>query len=286
MTNNLISNLFKTNAVRICQTDSPFWYTSNKIGPYYVNTHFLYGSEDKANDLLKKIDEARLQQDSCTEVIYKEVKANYESDAIYKDLIDNMVSFVKENIDLENIDYISGGERRDWFFSLMVADIIGKPHITIFKDMNLKVYDIAKNELIENSVIEGKSVLHIADIITEASSYVRAWIPAIKQAGGDLKYSLVVVDRLQGGKENLEANGVVSYALTNVDKHMFDTALEGGNISIEQYNMVSEFLVDPFNSMRNFLIAHPEFIDNSISAGGRNKDRAEKCIADDLYSLK
>ena len=114
MTNNLISNLFKTNAVRICQPDSPFWYTSNKIGPYYVNTHFLYGSEDKANDLLKVIDEAKLNQDSCTEIVYKEVKANYESDDIYKDLIDSMVSFVKSNIDLDNIDFISGGERRGW----------------------------------------------------------------------------------------------------------------------------------------------------------------------------
>jgi len=32
--------------------------------------------------------------------------------------------------------------------------------------------------------LNGESVLHIADLITEASSYERAWIPAIKNNGG------------------------------------------------------------------------------------------------------
>ena len=52
----LIDYLFKTNAIRVCPKDKPFWYTSGRIGPYYVNTHFLFGSETKANAFLADID--------------------------------------------------------------------------------------------------------------------------------------------------------------------------------------------------------------------------------------
>ena len=52
---NLTSYLFKTNAFRVCEENKPFWYTSGKIGPYFVNGHFLYGNEKDANDLLNFI---------------------------------------------------------------------------------------------------------------------------------------------------------------------------------------------------------------------------------------
>ena len=45
----LIKWLFETNAFRVCPENEPFWYTSGTIGPYYINTHFLYGSEEKGN---------------------------------------------------------------------------------------------------------------------------------------------------------------------------------------------------------------------------------------------
>jgi len=42
--------------------------------------------------------------------------------------------FIKNNIDVNEVDYISGGERRDWFFSPIIAKLLNKPHITIYKD--------------------------------------------------------------------------------------------------------------------------------------------------------
>ena len=48
--------LFDTQALRISPPDSPFWYTSGKIGPFYINTHFLFDGEQSAGMLLEKID--------------------------------------------------------------------------------------------------------------------------------------------------------------------------------------------------------------------------------------
>lgn len=55
----LFGFLFKTNAVNICPENSPFWYTSGKIGPYYINAEFLYGSKQDSEDLLNCINEEK-----------------------------------------------------------------------------------------------------------------------------------------------------------------------------------------------------------------------------------
>ena len=41
-----MSLLFETNAFRVCEENKPFWYTSGKIGPYFINADYLYGSEE------------------------------------------------------------------------------------------------------------------------------------------------------------------------------------------------------------------------------------------------
>lgn len=51
MENPIVSWLFETDAVRVCPEGQPFWYTSGKLGPFYINTQFLYGSEEAANAL-------------------------------------------------------------------------------------------------------------------------------------------------------------------------------------------------------------------------------------------
>ncbi|MFR5786845.1 MAG: hypothetical protein ACLUHE_06850 [Christensenellales bacterium] len=57
MENPIVSWLFETDAVRVCPEGQPFWYTSGKLGPFYINTQFLYGSEEpQANALLTVIE--------------------------------------------------------------------------------------------------------------------------------------------------------------------------------------------------------------------------------------
>ena len=54
----IMSYLFSTNAIKFCPENKPFWYTSGKIGPYFINTHFVYGSEKEAVEFLEYIDES------------------------------------------------------------------------------------------------------------------------------------------------------------------------------------------------------------------------------------
>ncbi|MDP4094576.1 MAG: orotate phosphoribosyltransferase [Bacillota bacterium] len=280
----LVTWLFKTEALKVCPGNKPFWYTSGTIGPYYINTHFLYGSEKKANELLKFIDSEKENVFEFPVKLTELLKANYRSDEIYKGLIDEMCKFIEENIDIDEIDYISGGERRDWFFSPIIADMLKKPHIYIYKDM--KAYFHEGTEVKEAESIQGKKVLHIADLITEASSYERNWIPAVRDLEGVLKWSTVVVDRKQGGKELLESFKVTSLAMITVDNELFDSALSQGLINLEQYAMILNFIENPRESMKKFLESHPEFLENALVSDDKTRARAELCIQKDIYGLK
>lgn len=279
----LITWLFETKALRVCPQDQPFWYTSGTIGPYYINTHFLYGSEEKANDLLSYIDREKENRSCCPLKVLGQTEENYRKDSIYRGLIDEMLAYIKANLPLDEIDYISGGERRDWFFSLIIAEMLGKPHITIYKDLSLVV--TFKGEVVEAADTKNKKVLHIADLITEASSYERAWVPAINSCGANMLWSIVVVDRKQGGEEVLAKHGVKSFAMIGIDEELFGKALEMGYINQKQQEMIMHYIENPKEAMRLFLINHPEFLRDSLHAGGKTAERAQLCLEQKIYGI-
>ena len=284
---NIMSYLFETNAVKICPDEKPFWYTSGKIGPYFINAQFLYGSETEANQFLNFIDE-QLESSSKLDLptnLFKVVKEQYENNIIYKDVINQMKEFIETNIDINEIDYISGGERRDWFFSNIIAYLLKKPHITIYKDLSTVIsnYDFTENKPTKN--LEEKKVLHIADLLNQASSYIRAWIPAIQNLGAELLWSVVAVDRMQGGTQRLQDLGIYSYALVNIDPSLFTKALELNIINDKQLEMLNKFYEKPDETMREFLINHPNFIQDALNSDEKSAKRAKLCVDGNLYNL-
>lgn len=282
---NIISYLFKTNAIKFCEENKPFWYTSGKIGPYFINTHFVYGNEEDAKELLSFIDEQLSDKIFLPKNVFKKVLNQYNTNKIYKDVIDTMINTIKSNIDITQIDYISGGERRDWFFSNIIAYILDKPHISIYKNLDAVVSDsnFEETKILEN--IEGSKVLHIADLVTVASSYIRAWIPAIENLGAKMYWSCVVVDRMQGGTEKIKENGVLPLSLVQVDKDLFKKAVEMDIINGVQQEMLNDFFENPDETMRNFLKKYPEFLENSLNSDEKTAKRAKLLIENNLYNL-
>lgn len=281
----IISYLFKTNAIKFCEENKPFWYTSGKIGPYFINTHFIYGSEKEAKELLSFIDEQLANKMALPKNVFEKVLEQYNSNKIYKDVIDTMINTIKENIDLSEIDYISGGERRDWFFSNIIAYLLDKPHISIYKDLNAVVSDSKFEKTKKLDKIEGKKVLHIADLVTVASSYIRAWIPAIENFGAKMCWSCVVVDRMQGGTEKIEEKGILPLSLVKVDKSLFEKAVDMNIINKAQQEMLNDFFENPDETMKNFLVNHPEFIDDSLNSDEKTAKRAKLLVENNLYGL-
>ena len=282
----IISYLFETNAIKFCEENKPFWYTSGKIGPYFINTHFIYGNEDDAKSLLSFIDEQLSDKMALPKNVFEKVLNQYQTNEIYKNVIDTMIDSIKSNIDIDEIDYVSGGERRDWFFSNIIAYLLDKPHISIYKDLNAVVSDSKFEETITLDKIEDKKVLHVADLVTVASSYIRAWIPAIENFGSKMCWSCVVVDRMQGGTEKIKEKGILPLSLVQVDKSLFAKALEMDVINKSQQEMLNRFFENPDETMKQFLINHPEFIENSLKADEKTAKRAKLLIDNNLYGIE
>ena len=281
----IMQALFDTKAIKFCEENKPFWYTSGKIGPYFINTHYIYGSEKDASELLSFIDECLENKKSLPQKVFKQVLKQYNENMIYHNLIETMKNYIIKNINIDEIDYISGGERRDWFFSNIISYLLGKPHISIYKDLSVIITDSNFENIIHTDNIENKKILHIADLITVASSYIRNWIPAIKNIGGKMCWSCVVVDRMQGGKEALKNENIKSLSLVNVDKHLFETAYKNGIINLNQLDMLNNFFENPDQTMRNFLINHPEFLESSLNGDEKTAKRAKLLIEQNLYNL-
>lgn len=283
----LISYLFETNAIRVCPNNKPFWYTSGKIGPYFINTHFLYGNENDAVELLNFIDAEKANKLELPREIFNRVLKQYQNNQIYKNVIDTMKEYIEQNIDISEIDYVSGGERRDWFFSNIIAYLLNKPHITLFKDLSAVISnsDFSHTENAKN--LNNAKVLHIADLVTEASSYVRAWVPAIHSLNANISWSCVVVDRMQGGSSVLTNLNIQPHSLIQINPSLFSKVLEKDLIDIEQYHMLVDFFNNPDKTMRDFLIAHPEFIEDSLKATDpKTPIRVKTLLDNDLYNLK
>ena len=288
MSNKLVSFLFQTNAFKVCPENKPFWLTSGLISPYFVNTHFLYGNESDSVALLNFITNA-LETESKTDLpwlIFEKVSEQYEKNEVFKETIDSLLDLIKENIDVQNIDYVSGGERRDWYFSMMIANLLGVPHITLFKDQSSVVSTCDFEESTEITELKGKKVLHVADLLTKASSYVNYWGPAIEKLGSQIMWSAVVVDRLEGGDNTLKNLNIESFSLVKLDNSLFEEAHELNIITTAQLNMLKEFKIDPYTYMRNFLISHPEFLENALNSDEpKTVKRAKYCIDNNLYNL-
>ena len=277
MENPIISWLFETDAVRVCPEGQPFWYTSGKLGPFYINTQFLYGSEADANKLLSVIEAACAGEKlDFYNTVYAEIDKQLASCSIYHQLIDLLVEAARKL----DVDFVSGGERRDFFFSMPVARRLGLGHLSIFKDLS-SVYTDKDGVSMESckANLAGKRSVHIADLITVASSYVRAWIPAVEGLGAKIAYSLAVVDRDQGGSKVLEDAGCPLTTLVKITPDLFETAHKMGRLSDKQLALVLDFIHDPDLFMQNFLLAHPDFLANEIAKGGKSAQRAQLCIS-------
>ena len=92
----LVSYLFETNAIRFCEQNKPFWYTSGKIGPYFINTHFVYGSEKEATELLTFIDECLSDKLSLPEKVFEKVLKQYQTNKYAGDVVSGCYNLLND----------------------------------------------------------------------------------------------------------------------------------------------------------------------------------------------
>ena len=280
MASDLLAALLDTQALRLPPAGDVFWYTSGTVGPYYINTEYLYGGSEGAEELLAFIDADKGEEDFPFR-LRERVEKQYAGDEVYRRVIDALVVQAQESG--ARFEAVSGGERRDWFFSLAVAERLGMPHLLIYKDLSKMLLAGGDLRPVERNEMD---VLHVADLVTEASSYFRSWIPVVAEGGGKIAYAANVIDRGQGGIEALNEKGVEAGALLRVDEALFGRLLEMGRIGEGQFEVLVNYYRDPHAAMKAFLEGHPEFLRNALNGDDEKAaQRARLLVSENTYGL-
>ncbi|MDO5733770.1 MAG: phosphoribosyltransferase family protein [Eubacteriales bacterium] len=274
--NTLIKLLFSTEALKFSPEDQPFWYTSGTFGPYYLNTHYLFGGAERATEFLQEIERARAYPEGMPNRLFRSIDSELHHNPDFAAVIDALAKTVS---DLD-FDLISGGERRDFYFSLPLANRLSVPHITILKDGSTYISnsDLSRCRLLDSAELAGQKVLHVADLLNTASSYLRAWLPALERCGAKISDTAVVISRLQGGEEILKKEGVQVHSVLDLDQDFFNEAYQAGQISEKNRDLVLSFQADPKQYMHNFLAEHPDFLERSKAMGEREKERVQRFL--------
>jgi hypothetical protein len=214
-----------------------FWYAAGVPGAFYVNTEKVIGPSIASN-LLKKFDALLEMEDSestRSHAIKASILKTYKEEALYQTVVNQIVKVLESR----DGDYIvSGGERRDWLFSVPVSYELDKQHLYLFKN-NTTFIDQAEHS------IKARACIHISDLIHNAASYTNNWIPLVNSTGTRITSTVCVVARGNNGLNALTSLSIDSISLETIDLSFMQRAYESGLIDFNAYQQVKSYLRSP-----------------------------------------
>jgi uridine monophosphate synthetase len=93
---------------------------------------------------------------------------------------------------------------------------------------------------IEGEFSRGECVIPIEDLVTTAGSLIKS-VGILREAGLTVEHAAVLIDREQGGVENLARAGVHCHAAFSITQ-LLDILHRERRISAQQYAMLSDYL--------------------------------------------
>jgi len=243
----LIKLIHETHALSIWNRKKGpvFWYIAGVPGPFYVNTEFVIGAET-AKDLLKQIDKvlgSLADPGVRSEALGKIILDATTTNSVYQQVIKTMAAKARENYPVGSYNFISGGERRDWLFSVPLADELNIKHAYLFKN---------QTAYCPQGLIPHEKALHIADLINNAASYFDLWFPTLEKAKLDYAGTLCFNSR-GNGVQKLHARGTKVVALNSIDLGFFEQSRAEKLIDEETLAEIALYFKSPQEWGRQYL---------------------------------
>lgn len=145
----------------------------------------------------------------------------------------------------DRIDKLASIELKGALIAPSIACKLNLPCIIVRKEE--KAYGVT-GRIAGADVARGDRILFFDDVISEGLSKIEG-IKPLQELGGVVNHFLVVVNREQGGKENLEKLGFKVHALARVSE-LVNALYENRQISKEQADAVFSY-VKAFQSAKN-----------------------------------
>ena len=129
----------------------------------------------------------------------------------FREMVKAVQNLISEKIGLDSFDYIASVPTSGLVIASALAMETVKPLIYIRQ----KIKDYGTGSLIEGKIPEGSRAVLVDDVGTTGHSLLGA-IKALKDAKITVDSAFVIVNRLEGARENLEAEKVKLYEITDI----------------------------------------------------------------------
>jgi len=137
----------------------------------------------------------------------------------------------------DRIDKLASIELKGALILPSIACKVNLPCIVVRKEN--KAYGVT-GRIAGADVTKGENVLFFDDVVSEGLSKVEG-IKPLEELGAHVKHLVVVVDREQGGKENLEKLGYEVHALANISQ-IAKVLHKSQKISTQQADAVLDYI--------------------------------------------
>lgn len=278
--NNLLHRIIDTKAVSIWDHNKGpiFWYAASIPGPFYVNTELVLGKE-LASNLLKEI--TAIVADNTEPALRAKllellIMQAYEKDEFFQNIIETLEAEIRKSFSEGSFEAISGGERRDWLFSIPLAKKMGIKHIYLFKNRDFYCAE---------DVAEGEKSVHVADLINNAASYFDAWIPALVKHGLSCPAAIAINSRGHNGVNRLKANGQKVITLNNITIEFFESCCAQNLISQAIVDELRIFFDSPQKWASAYVMDKPEIF-NTTDIDDKSFERLCSFFEKDPWKLR
>jgi len=157
-----------------------------------------------------------------------------------KVIIDNAVKIVKNDIGLENIDIIAGGETAGIPLASWLSDRLNMPMIYVRKES--KGY--GKQKQTEGVLKPGQRVLLFEDMMSTGGSKIN-FFEGIKNDGGVMKHCLVIYEYgYEDARKELDTRGIKLHSMSDLDS-VLKIGKKIGYFKDEEVEEVKEWFKDP-----------------------------------------
>ena len=160
------------------------------------------------------------------------------------DIADAAACEIKNLMDKERIEKLASIELKGALILPSIGCQLNLPCIVVRKEE--KAYGVT-GRIAGAEVAKGDHILFFDDVVSEGLSKLEG-IKPLQELGAKVKNIMVVVDREQGGKENLEKLGYKVHALAKVSE-LVDSLLQSSQITREQAQDVKDYVKEFRNKL-------------------------------------
>lgn len=141
---------------------------------------------------------------------------------------------------IERVDKLASIELKGALILPSIGCLVDLPCIVVRKEE--KAYGVV-GRVAGAEVIKGDRILFFDDVVSEGLSKVEG-IKPLEELGAKIEHLIVIVDREQGGKENLEKLGYRVHALSKISD-LVNNLVESKHISKQQAESVLNYIKKP-----------------------------------------